>query len=278
MEEKLTVIEPKNGWFDIHLRDVWHYRDLILLFVRRNFVARYKQTVLGPVWALLQPLMTTAIFTVIFGNLAGLSAAGVPKFLFYLSGTVMWGYFSACLTQTSHTFTGNAMIFGKVYFPRVVMPIATVLTNLISFGIQFLMFLGFWAYYWYQGAVRPNAGVLLLPVLLVHMALLSLGVGIIVSALTTKYRDLNMLVSFGVQLWMYATPVAYDIAIIPEKYMALYLLNPMTPVIQCFRRAFLGIGTVSAPHYLASWGFTLVILLVGLMLFSRVEKTFMDTV
>ena len=280
MEDKKydVVIRPKSGWFDINLKEVWAYRDLILLFVKRNFVSHYKQTVLGPAWAVIQPLLTTVVFTVVFGSLAGLAADGVPSFLFYLSGTVAWQYFASCLTGTAATFTGNAGILGKVYFPRIVMPISNVLTNLISFAIQFAMFLVFLVIYWVRGAVAPNAYMLLLPLLVLHMAALGLGVGVIISSLTTKYRDLAMLVGFGVQLWMYATPVAYDIGIIPEKYMGLYMLNPMTPIINCFRKAFLGLGSFDPGYYLLSWGVTLVILFVGVVLFSRVEKTFMDTV
>lgn len=273
-----TVIVPKTGWFDINLKEVWQYRDLVMLFVRRNFVSQYKQTILGPLWAIIQPLLTTVVFTVVFGSLAGLSAEGVPSFLFFLSGNVAWQYFSGCLTSTANTFTGNAGILGKVYFPRLVMPISTVMTNLISFGIQMAMFLIFLVYYWVQGAVQPNWYVLLTPVLIVHMAMLSLGTGVIISALTTKYRDLKMLVGFGVQLWMYATPVAYDIGIIPAKYMGLYMLNPMTPVVNAFRTAFLGLGSFEIGYYLLSWIVTALILFVGVVLFSRVEKTFMDTV
>lgn len=272
------VIKPKSGWFDLNLKEVWKYRDLIFLFVRRNFVSQYKQTILGPAWAVIQPLLTTVVFTVVFGSIAGLAAEGVPSFLFYLSGTVAWTYFSTCLTQTADTFTGNAAILGKVYFPRVVMPISTVLTNLISFAIQFAMFIIFLVVYWLKGEVHPNIYFLMLPVLAVHMALLSLGTGIIISALTTKYRDLKMLVGFGVQLWMYATPVAYDIGIIPEKYMFLYMLNPMTPIINTFRYAFLGLGTFDIEYYMIGWITTLIILFLGIVLFSRVEKTFMDTV
>lgn len=273
-----TVIVPKTGWFDFHLKEVWRYRDLILLFVRRNFVSQYKQTILGPAWALIQPLLTTVVFTVVFGRLAGLAADGVPSFLFFMSGNIAWAYFSGCLTSTANTFTGNAGIFGKIYFPRLVSPISTVLTNLISFGIQFLLFSVFLGIYWVKGDVHPTLYALMLPLLLIHMAMLSLGVGIIISSLTTKYRDLKMLIGFGVQLWMYGTPVAYDIGIVPEKYMALYMLNPMTPIINTFRTAFLGLGSFDLPHYLISWGVTLVVLFFGLMMFNRVEKTFMDTV
>lgn len=279
MEQKFTtVIVPKSKWLDFHLKEVWKYRDLVLLFVKRNFVSQYKQTILGPLWAIIQPLLTTVVFTVVFGRLAGLAAEGVPSFLFFMSGNIAWAYFSSCLTQTANTFTGNAGILGKVYFPRIVMPISTVLTNLISFAIQFVMFLVFLSIYWIRGAVHPTPYALMIPLLLVQMAMLSLGVGIIISSLTTKYRDLKMLVGFGVQLWMYGTPVAYDIGIIPQKFMGIYMLNPMTPIINTFRTAFLGLGSFDVVHYLISWGVTLVILFFGLLLFNRVEKTFMDTV
>lgn len=278
MEQFETTIKPKNGWFELNLKELVRYQDLVVLFVKRNFVSHYKQTVLGPAWAIIQPLLTTVVFTVVFGSLAGLAADGVPSFLFYMSGTVAWQYFSNCLTGTAGTFTSNASILGKVYFPRLVMPISNVLTNLISFSIQFAMFLIFLVVYWVQGAVQPNLMALMLPVLMVQMAMLSLGVGIIISSLTTKYRDLAMLVGFGVQLWMYATPVAYDIGIIPEKYVNLYMLNPMTPIINTFRYAFLNVGSFNSGHYLLSWGVTLIILFAGVVLFNRVEKTFMDTV
>lgn len=278
MDKYDVVIEPKTGWFDLDLEGLWKYRDLILLFVKRNFIAQYKQTILGPAWAVIQPMLTTVIFTVVFGSMAGLSADGVPSFLFYMSGTITWTYFSSCLTKTADTFTGNARIFGKVYFPRLVMPISTVLTNLIAFSIQFTMFLGFLAFYVVRGEVHPSIYMLLLPLIVVQMAMLALGSGIIISALTTKYRDLKMLISFGVQLWMYGTPVAYDIRIVPQKLLGMYMLNPMTPIINSFRKAFLGIGVFQSRYYLCGWAVTLVILFVGVILFNQVEKTFMDTV
>ena len=278
MDNFQTVIKPKTGWFDIDFKEVWRYRDLISLFVQRNFVSNYKQTILGPAWAVIQPLLTTIVFNIVFGSLAGLAAEGVPSFLFYLSGTVLWTYFANCFTQTASTFTSNSAILGKVYFPRIVMPISTVLTNLISFAIQLVMFLIAMLYYLVKGKVQINGFVLLLPLLILQMAMLGLGAGIIVSALTTKYRDLQMLVSFGVQLWMYATPVAYDIGIIPEKYMKLYMLNPMTSIINIFRKAFFGIGGFELIYYLLSWMITLIILFIGIILFNRVEKNFMDTV
>lgn len=273
-----TVIVPKTKILDFHLKEVHQYRDLIFLFVRRSFVSKYKQTVLGPAWSIIQPLITTFVFTFVFGRLAGLAPGGVPSFLFFMSGNVAWSYFSGCLNSTAHTFTGNAGIFGKVYFPRLVMPISTVLSNLIYFAIQFFLFLIFLVVYWIKGDVQPTLYALMLPLLLLQMAMLGMGVGVIISSLTTKYRDLVMLVGFGVQLWMYGTPVAYDIGIVPEKYMSLYMLNPMTPVINTFRKAFLGLGEFDLPHYLISWAVTLAMLVIGIMLFNRVEKTFMDTV
>lgn len=278
MDKFDVVIVPKTRWFDINLQELWKYRDLITLFVKRNFISLYKQTILGPAWAIVQPLLTTVIFTIIFGSMAGLSADGVPSFLFYMSGTIAWTYFSTCLTNTADTFTRNAAILGKVYFPRLVMPISTVLTNLIALSIQFLMFLCFLIYFWIKGEVHPNLYVLIVPVLVLQMAMLSLGSGIIISALTTKYRDLQMLVGFGVQLWMYGTPVAYDIRIIPQKYMGFYMLNPMTPVINTFRTALLGIGGFQLRYYLSGWVLTILILFAGIVLFNHVEKTFMDTV
>ena len=273
-----VVITPKTGWFDIDIKGIWQYRDLISLFVKRNFISQYKQTILGPAWAIIQPLLTTVIFTIIFGHLAGLAADGVPSFLFYMSGTIAWTYFSTCLIQTADTFVGNAGILGKVYFPRLVMPISTVLTNLISFAIQFMMFLGFLVFYSYRGIVHPTSYMLLFPALVIQMAMLGLGSGIIISALTTKYRDLRMLVSFGVQLWMYATPVAYDLRIVPQEYLGLYMMNPMTPIINTFRKAFLGIGEFYYDYYCIGWIITIVILLIGIIVFNHVEKTFMDTV
>ena len=273
-----TVIQPKRRLLDFNLKEVWQYRDLISLFVKRNFVAQYKQTILGPLWAIIQPLFTTVIFTIIFGNLAGLAPGGVPSFIFYLSGSVAWGYFAGCLGSTSRTFTGNAGIMGKVYFPRLVMPITSVFSQLISFCIQFAMMLIFWIYYWATGALVPSVSVLLFPVLVLQMALLGLGFGVIISSVTTKYRDLVILVGFGMQLWMYATPVAYDISIIQQSVMWLYMLNPMTPIINTFRYMFLGVGEFQPLYYAISWLVTLVVLVFGVLLFNKVEKTFMDTV
>lgn len=285
MEEKFsTVIKPKTGWFDIHLKEVYAYRDLIFLFVKRDFVSKYKQTILGPAWAIIQPLLTTVIFTLVFGSIAGLAPGGVPSFVFYLSGTILWTYFSSCLTRTANTFVSNSNIMGKVYFPRLVMPISTVISELISFAIQFAFLLIFLIYYVLtdQG-VRPNVWILMTPLIILQLALLSLGVGVIISALTTKYRDLAMLVAFGTQLWMYTSPIAYDMfsmgAFAPGgKWHGLYMLNPVTSIVNLFRYGYLGIGTMEWNYYFVGWGTTLVFVFAGTVLFSRVEKTFMDTV
>lgn len=283
-KQHLTVIKPKTGWLDLNLRELLRYRDLIALFVKRDFVSLYKQTVLGPAWAVIQPFLTTVVFSLVFGTMAGLAPEGVPSFLFYFSGNVVWTYFANCLTRTSDTFIANAAILGKVYFPRLVMPVSTVLSKLIDFAIQYAFFLVFVAVYMLTGAnVAPNWYVLLTPVLLLQLAMLSLGCGVIISAATTKYRDLRMLVSFGVQLWMYASPVAYDMfsmgVFAPgSRYYGAYMLNPVTPIVNLFRYAYLGIGQVDWLYYGISWAVTLVLLFVGIVLFSRVEKTFMDTV
>jgi lipopolysaccharide transport system permease protein len=273
------VIRPKGPWFDLRLRELWQGRELIWLFFWRDFVAQYKQTVLGPLWYLIQPLMTTIVFTVVFGRIAALPTSGLPQFLFYMSGTVVWGYFAGCLTRTSSTFLANAGIFGKVYFPRLTAPISTLLSSLMVFGIQFVLFLCFLAYFLIRGsAAHVTVWALLLPVELLIMAGLGLGLGIIVSALTTKYRDLQNLVGFGVSLLMYASPVLFPLSSVSGNWRLLVIANPMTSVIESFRRGFLGAGTISASLLLYSAGFALVALLAGALLFHRVERTFMDTV
>lgn len=277
-------IRPMTGWFHLNLRELVKYRDLILLLVKRNFKISYKQTVLGPAWVVIQPLLTTLVFTVIFGGIAKLPTDGMPSFLFYMAGNISWNYFANCLTHTSNTFIHNRQLFGKVYFPRLVMPISTVMTQLINFAVQFLFFLCFLTFYALQPgtAVKPDfALIAMTPLMLLQMAALGLGFGIIVSALTTKYRDLAMLVSFGVHLWMYATPIAYSSTMITDNYPALakfYMLNPMTPVIELFRSAFLGVEMSSMGYYWISWAVTLVVLFIGVVLFTRIERTFMDTV
>lgn len=278
-----TIIEPKNKLFDLHLKELWKYRDLMLLFVKRNFISQYKQTILGPAWAVIQPLLTTVVFTVVFGGIAKLAPGGVNSFVYYLCGNVVWGYFSSCLTMTSSTFTANSNIFGKVYFPRLVLPISTVMTNLISLAIQFSFFLVAWIIFMFMpnNVMTPGWQIALFPLLIVEMAMLSLGCGIIVSALTTKYRDLAMLVSFGVQLWMYASPVAYPAAMFSgSRWETLYWCNPMAPIVETVRYAFMGSAAAQfRPGFLLiSVATTLGILLIGVLLFGKVEKTFMDTV
>jgi len=274
------IIEPQRSWFDLHLGELWYYKDLVMLFVRRDFVAVYKQTILGPLWYLIQPLLTTITFTVIFGNFASLPTDGLPQFLFYMSGTVVWSYFASCLTKTSETFVQNANLFGKVYFPRLAVPVSILISNLITFLIQFAMFLVFVLYFVLRGTpIHFNwYWIALSPILMLMMAGLGLGFGIIISSLTTKYRDLRFLVTFGVSLLMYATPVIYPLSSIRERFQWIILANPMTSIIEAFRYAFLGAGAANINHLLYSFGFTLVVVIAGSIIFNRVEQTFMDTV
>ena len=275
-----THLEPKNGWFDIDLKEVWRYRDLIWLFTKRSFVVRYKQTVLGPLWAIIQPILTTLIHTLVFGGIAGISTDGVPQILFYMGGNVIWSFFAACLNGTANTFTGNANVFGKVYFPRLVSPISTVLFSVVSFFIQLALFLIFWVYFIATNQIAPNyAGIAVLPVIIVYLGLLGLGFGIIISSLTTKYRDLTMLVGFGVQLWMYITPVVYPASMLGNGglYKAV-MLNPVTCAVETFRWAFLGQGDFNMMYWGIGAAVTAAIVFCGVIIFSRVEKTFMDTV
>ena len=272
-------IRSRSGWFDIDMAELWRYRDLILLFVRRDFIAYYKQTILGPLWFLLQPLFTTLVFTIIFSNIAHISTDGIPPFLFYMAGTVGWTYFASCMTQTSHTFIINAGIFGKVYFPRLVVPISGVISNLLSFAIQFGLFLLFLFWFYLNGsAIQPNVWIFIVPLLLVQMAALGLGMGILISSLTTKYRDLSLALGFGVQLWMYATPVVYPLSQIPAQWQWLFALNPMTGIVETFRYAFFGSGAIQPWILGVSFAVTILILVIGIILFSRVEKTFIDTI
>lgn len=273
------IIRPQRSWWDLRLDQVWHYRDLIWLLVRRDFVAYYKQTILGPLWYLIQPIMTTVVFTVVFGGIAHMSTDGVPPFLFYMAGNTVWSYFSTCMTNTSNTFTSNAAIFSKVYFSRLAIPVSVIVSNLIAFGIRLGVFLVFLFYFMLADAtIHPNLWILMLPALLLLMAGQGLGLGIIISSLTTKYRDLQQLVSFGVQLLMYTTPVLYPISTVQGSLRWLILANPMTPVIEVFRLAFLGTSSLDPLYLLYSLALTLVILFVGILIFSHVEVTFMDTV
>lgn len=273
------VISPDERAYDLHLGELWRYRDLIVLFVHRDFVSKYKQTILGPAWHLIQPLLTATMFTIVFGKIAKISTDGVPPFLFYMAGTVMWGYFSTVLTVTAGTFTANAGIFGKVYFPRLVVPLSVVLSNLITFAIQFALFLIFLAYRIRQGTeLTPNGWILVTPLLLIMMAAQGLGLGLIVSALTARYRDLTVVVGFGVQLLMYATPVIYPLSVLPESYRFWMDLNPIAPVMELFRYAYLGAGVLSFNLLAYGIAATAAILLGGIVMFNQVERTFMDTV
>ena len=273
------IIEPKRQLLDLRLGELWKYRDLIALFVRRDFVAAYKQTILGPLWYLIQPLLTTIIFTFIFGQVASLPTDGLPQFLFYMSGNILWAYFADCLTKTSNTFVANTNLFGKVYFPRMAVPVSILISNLITFAMQFVFFLLFVGYFALRGSeIHPNLWILAFPLLIIIMAGLGLGLGILISAMTTKYRDLRFLVQFGVTLLMYATPVIYPISSVPARFQFLIKLNPMTSIVETFRFAFLGAGTVAPMELLYSFIFMLVVVGIGSITFNRVEQTFMDTV
>ncbi len=282
--EWMTVVRPKTGWFDVNVKELLAYKDLVKLFVYRTFIAQYKQTILGPAWAILQPFLTTVVYTLFFGNIAGLGVTGVPNFIFYLSGTIIWTFFAGCMTHSANTFIGNARILGKVYFPRLVMPISSSLSQLISFGIQFFFMIMFLVYYVATtNTLHPNLYILMTPLIVLQLLFLGLGVGSIISSLTTKYRDLAMLLAFGTQLWSFASPVAYDMFRMASigaggRYYSLYMLNPVTPIINMFRYAYLGIGMIDWNYYAISWLTTLVLLTIGVLIFSRVEKTFMDTV
>ena len=274
------VIRPRTAWFDLHLADLWRYRDLTAMFVWRDYVAQYKQTILGPLWHILQPLLTTIIFTIIFGKMAKLPTDDLPPLLFYMGGVTCWSYFADCVNRTSLTFINNADIFGKVYFPRLIVPVSIVISSMIKFAIQFALFLAFLIFYWAQGTgIHPNAAIALTPLLLLLMAGLSLSVGIVVSALTTRYRDLQQLVAFGVQLMMFATPVVYPLSMIGGgNFRWLILANPMTPIVETFRYSYLGRGVFDVGYLFYSAGITVAMLLIGIVLFNRVERTFMDTV
>jgi lipopolysaccharide transport system permease protein len=273
------VIEPHGRHFDLNLAELWRYRDLVFLFVHRDFVAQYKQTILGPAWHFIQPLLTTVMFTIVFGKIARIPTDGVPPFIFYMAGTVIWTYFASVLTSTSNTFVSNAGIFGKVYFPRLAVPIATLLSRLVAFAIQFLFFLCFLGWFAFRSdAIQPNAWVLATPLLLLMMAALGLGMGVIISSLTTRYRDLTVLVGFGVQLLMYASPIIYPLSVLPEKWRLWAALNPIAPIIELFRHAFLGTGSINFGYLGLSMVTILIVLYIGVAMFNRVERTFMDTV
>ena len=273
------TIEPKSSLFDLNLKDVWRYRDLLWMFVKRDFVSFYKQTILGPLWFFIQPLFTTIIYTFIFGGLANLSTDSLPQPLFYMAGITAWNYFSECITKTSTVFKDNANIFGKVYFPRLIMPLSIVASNLVRFAVQMLLMVMMMGYYSWNGAnFHMTWAIALFPFLVILMAFMGLGLGLIITALTTKYRDLAFLVTFGVQLLMYTTTVIYPLSSAPAKYKTMISLNPMTGIIECFRFAFLGQGQLTWNTIGYSTVFTLVALLLGIFIFNKTEKTFVDTV
>ena len=285
-ENWTTIIKPRNKLFEVYLKEIWEYRDLLTLFVKRTITVQYKQTILGPLWWVIQPALTVITYMVVFGGIAGIPTDGVPQPLFYLGGICMWQYFADCLTRTSNTFVTNANIFGKVYFPRLIMPLANVISNLVRFGIQFGLFAVVYAYYAIVGnPTCPNGYFFLFPVLVIMMAGLALGFGIIISSMTTKYRDLQILFSFVVQLWMYGTPIVYPLSqVAGKKVLGLDLeflmsLNPVTPVIETFKHGALGAGEFIGWSWLAySFVFMLVVLALGVLIFNKVQKSFMDTV
>ena len=273
-----SVIESKHSLFDINLKELWHYRDLLVLFVRRDFVTVYKQTILGPLWFFIQPLLTTITFTIIFGNVAQLSTDGAPKIIFYMAGITLWNYFSTCLTIVSGVFNANASIFGKVYFPRLIMPLTIVISNLMKFAVQFLLFICFVVYFTLHNQIHPNSWILLTPFIIILMALISMGIGLILSSMTTKYKDLNQLIGFGVQLFMYATPVIYPSSSVPLDYQWVVELNPLVGLFDYMRFAYLGVGEFTILDLVYPSIFSIVILAIGVLVFNKTQKTFMDTV
>jgi len=274
------VITPKSKWFQLGLGDLWRYRDLLMLLVKRDFIATYKQTILGPIWLIIQPVLTSLTFTIIFGTIAGISTDGVPKILFYLAGITLWTYFADCLTKTSTTFTANANIFGKVYFPRLIIPLSILVSNLIKLAVQFVIFISVWSYFYFsRQQIQPNwEAIWLLPILVLIMAGLGLGAGILISSLTTKYRDLTFLVGFGVQLLIYASSIVLPISTMSEHTQEIMLMNPIVPIIESFKYIFLGKGFFSLSSIAYSTVFMLIQLFVAIVTFTRVEKSFMDTV
>jgi len=272
-------IKPHSKWYDLRLAEIFRYKDLLFLFVRRDFVSLYKQTILGPLWFFIQPIITALTFTVIFGNMAKISTDGLPQILFYMCGITLWNYFADTLTKTSDTFSANANIFGKVYFPRMIIPLSIVVSNLIKLGVQFILFTSVWIYYLVSSdLVHPNATIALVPFLIILMGFMGLSFGIIISSMTTKYRDLKFLVTFGIQLLMYASPIVYPLSIVPEKYKWIILANPITSVIETFKYAFMGVGEFNWLHLGYSFGFTSILFFISLIIFHKVEKSFMDTI
>lgn len=279
MHNYKTHIKAKTGWRDINVREILHYRDLILLFYKRNYITRYKQTILGPLWLVINPLISVTLYVTIFGSIAGLSTDGAPMYAFYMCGNAIWSFFATCITTISSTFISNAGIMGKVYFPRIIMPISSVIAAGMDLLIQLLMIAVVFFIYAINGIyIYPSMLIFVVPLIVIQVGLLGMGCGIVIAALTTKYRDLIILVSFGLQLWMYISPMVYSISEIPEKYYNIYMLNPMAPVITTWRFLILGVGRVDWFFWGISWVTTVVVLIGGVMLFSQVERTFMDTV
>jgi len=273
------IIRPKRNLLDINLKEIWAYRDLVMLFVRRDFVAKYKQTILGPLWFILNPLISTFLYTIVFAGIAKISTEGAPPQLFYLSGIVAWSYFAACLNGTSSTFSSNAAIFGKVYFPRLVSPVSVIISSMVQLGIQLLLLAVVMIYFSFSGySIQINCYIFYIPLIIINLAILGFGFGIIFSALTTKYRDLTNFLGFGVQLWMYITPVIYPAAAVPEKYRIFVSLNPVAPLVEAFKYGAIGVGDFNYAHLLYSALFTCILLFVGIILFNRTEQNFMDTV
>ena len=275
-----THISSNHKWFDLKLKEVWQYKDLIWLFTKRSFVVRYKQTVLGPAWLFLNPIITSFIFTFVFGGIAGMSTDGIPHMMFYLPSTAIWTFFASCVNTNATTFTANAGVFGKVYFPRLTTPISNVFSAVLEFGIQMVMVFGFWVFYIFTGQISPNyLALLLIPVVLIHLVIMGMGFGIIISSMTTKYRDLSILVGFGVSLWMYATPIVYPLSQLGDGTMkTLLMINPVTMPIEVFRYALIGKGTIDYLFLSISVVFTILVAIFGIMVFNKVERTFMDTV
>ena len=278
-EKWSQVIGSKHNLFSLNLKEVWAYRDLVYMLVKRDFVTSFKQTILGPLWFFINPIFTTVMYVIVFGNVAGLSTDGAPMMAFYLSGVTLWNYFSSCLNGTSNIFKGNASIFGKVYFPRLVMPLSIVISNLMRFGVQYLLFITVIIYYVIKdGSVQPNLWVLATPYLIFLMGAFAMGAGMILSSLTTKYKDFGMLIGFGVSLYMYVTPVVIPISSFPEKYRWIMDINPLTGIFECFKYGYLGVGDFSMNMLMYSTVFILTILGIGTLIFNKVEKSFMDTV
>lgn len=275
-----THISSEHKLLRLNLKEVWKYRDLILLFTKRDFSVRYKQTILGPAWLFLNPFITSVIHTIVFGNIAKIGTDGIPQLLFHLTGSAIWGFFSACVISNASTFTANAYIFGKVYFPRLTTPISCVLSNAIQFGIQMIMVFGFLIYYCINGVVSPNwMHFIYIPLILVLLGTMGMGIGIIISSLTTKYRDLSVLVGFGVSLWMYGTPIVYPLSTVADGTIkTLVMLNPVTAPVELFRFIILGQGTVMTGYLVYSCVFTVTVAIIGIIIFNKVERTFMDTV